>query len=164
MSRCVVVGTVLKTAAVILLGASLATGVAPLAAREMGGGQAVNRDRSGLAIGGYDPVAYFVEGKPTRGLSEFEYAWNGTTYRFANAANRDRFAKDPEAFAPQYGGFCSWAVSRGYTADVDPNAWRIVEGKLYLNYSVRVQRTWEGDIPGNIKKADSNWVTLRDKK
>ena len=160
MSRCVVLDTVLTAAAVILLGASLATGVASVSAGEQ---QAVNRDRNGLAIDGYDPVAYFLDGKPTRGFPELEYTWNGTRYRFATAANRDRFAKDPETFAPQYGGFCSWAVSRGYTANVDPAAWAIVDGKLYLNYSVRVQRTWEGDVPGNIKKADANWVTLREK-
>ena len=160
MNRCASVDLALKAAAVILLGASLATGVASLSAGEE---QAVNRDRHGLAIDGYDPVAYFTEGKPVQGVAEFEYSWNGTNYRFASAANRDRFAKDPEAFAPQYGGFCAYAVSRGYTADIDPVAWAVVDGKLYLNYSVRVQRTWEGDVQGNIRKADANWVTLREK-
>lgn len=160
MNRCASIDLALKASAVILLAASLATGVASLSAGEE---QAVNRDRTGLAIDGYDPVAYFVEGKPIRGVAEFEHTWNGTKYRFASAANRDRFAKDPEAFAPQYGGFCAYAVSRGYTADIDPVAWAVVDGKLYLNYSVRVQRTWEGDVPGNIRKADANWVTLREK-
>jgi YHS domain-containing protein len=160
MNRCASVDLALKSAAVILLAASLATGVASLSAGEE---QAVNRDRNGLAIDGYDPVAYFTQGKPVQGVTEFEYSWNGTKYRFVSAANRDRFARDPEAFAPQYGGFCAYAVSRGYTADIDPAAWAVVDGKLYLNYSVRVQRTWEGDVPGNIKKADANWVTLREK-
>jgi len=160
MSRCALVDTVLKAAAVILVAASLATGVSSLSAGEE---QAVNRDRHGLAIDGYDPVAYFVDGQPVRGVPEFEYTWNGAKYRFASAANRDRFARDPEAFAPQYGGFCSYAVSRGYTANIDPAAWAVVDGKLYLNYSLRVQRTWEGDVQGNIKKADANWVTLREK-
>jgi YHS domain-containing protein len=163
MNRCASVDFVLKAAAVILLGGSLAAGVASVSAGPAGGGQAVNRDRNGLAIDGYDPVAYFAEGRPVRGVAEFEHTWNGTKYRFVSAANRDRFAKDPEAFAPQYGGFCSYAVSRGYTADIDPLAWAVVDGKLYLNYSVRVQRTWETDVPGNIRKADANWVTLRDK-
>jgi len=163
MNRCASVDLVLKAAAVILLGGSLAAGVASVSAGSAGGGQAVNRDRNGLALDGYDPVAYFVEGKPAQGAAEFEYTWNGTTYRFATAANRDRFAKDPEAFAPQYGGFCAYAVSRGYTADIDPVAWAVVDGKLYLNYSVRVRRTWEGDLQGNIRKADANWVTLREK-
>ncbi len=160
MSRHVVVKRALKAAAIILVGASLATAVA---AQSAGGAPAVNRDPNGLAIDGYDPVAYFISGKPTRGLAEFEYTWKGTKYRFANAVNRDRFAKDPETFAPQYGGFCSWAVSQGYTANIDPTAWAVVDGKLYLNYSTRVQRKWEGDVPGNIKKADANWVTLREK-
>lgn len=160
MSRFVTVRGALKRAvAVVLLGASLVPGVA---ASSTAGKQTVNRDGNGLAIDGYDPVAYFVAGKPTRGLPELEYVWNGTRYRFATAANRDRFARDPAAFAPQYGGFCSWAVSRGYTASIDPMAWAVVDGKLYLNYSTRVQRTWEGDVQGNIKKADANWVTLRE--
>jgi YHS domain-containing protein len=163
MNRCASVDLVLKAAAVILLGGSLAAGVASVSAGRAGGGQAVNRDRNGLAIDGYDPVAYFTEGRPVQGVAEFEYTWNGTKYRFVSAATRDRFEKDPEAFAPQYGGFCSYAVSRGYTADIDPVAWAVVDGKLYLNYSVRVQRTWETDAPGNIRKADVNWVTLRDK-
>ena len=161
MSRFAVVRRGLGTAAaIILLGASLVPGIAADAAA---GEQAVNRDRNGLGIDGYDPVAYFVDGKPTRGLPELEYVWNGTKYRFATATNRDRFARNPDAFAPQYGGFCSWAVSRGYTASIDPVAWAVVDGKLYLNYSTRVQRMWEGDVPGNITKADANWVTLREK-
>jgi YHS domain-containing protein len=127
------------------------------------GGQRVNRARNGLAIDGYDPVAYFVESKPVKGPAEFEYEWNGTRYRFASAANRDRFAQDPARYVPQYGGFCAFAVSRGHTADIDPEAWSIVNGRLYLNYSRRVQRTWQEDVPGNIKKADENWPRLMDK-
>ena len=160
MNRIFGCGALVKAAGVILVGASLALGVASLTAGE---GQAVNRDRQGVAIDGYDPVAYFVDGKPVRGLTEYEQTWNGARYRFASAANRDRFANSPESFAPQYGGFCAYAVSRGYTADIDPAAWSIVDGKLYLNYSIRVQRTWEGDAAGNIRKADANWPTLRGK-
>jgi YHS domain-containing protein len=126
-------------------------------------GQQVNRTRGGLAIHGYDPVAYFTEGRPVEGSPAFEYEWNGARYRFASAANRDRFASDPERFAPQYGGFCAYAVSRGYTADIDPQAWAVVDGKLYLNYSKRVQRLWQEDVPGNIRKADANWPGLRNK-
>ncbi len=160
MNRIFGCGALVRAAGVIVIGASLALGVASLIAGE---GQAVNRDRLGVAIDGYDPVAYFVDGKPVRGLPEFEHSWNGARYRFATVANRDRFASRPESFAPQYGGFCAWAVSRGYTADIDPAAWSIVDGKLYLNYSIRVQRTWEGDAPGNIRKADANWPALRGK-
>ena len=112
---------------------------------------------SSLAVSGYDPVAYFVEGRPVEGRKAFEFEWNGATWRFANAENRAAFAADPEKFAPQYGGYCAWAVSQGTTASTDPEAWRIVDGKLYLNYSKSVQSTWVRDIPGNIAKADKNW-------
>lgn len=114
----------------------------------------------GVAIRGYDAVAYHAEGRPVRGSASFTHAWNGATWRFANAANRDRFAADPTRFAPAYGGFCAWAAAEGYTAPIDPNAWRIVDGKLYLNYDRAIQRRWEGDIPGNIRRADANWPRL----
>ena len=73
------------------------------------------------------------------------------------AANREQFAKDPARYAPEFGGYCAYAVSRGYTANIDPNAWRIVDGRLYLNYSKRVQKLWEEDVPGNIAKGRQNW-------
>ncbi len=117
----------------------------------------------GVAIRGYDPVAYFQQGKPVRGAAAHSHDWNGVTWRFSSAANRDAFAADPAKYAPQYGGFCAWAVSQGYTASIDPNAWKVVDGKLYLNYSRGVQRTWERDVPGNITKADGNWPGIRAK-
>lgn len=125
-------------------------------------GQRVNASRGGLAIDGYDPVAYFADARPLRGQREFEQEYQGVRYRFASAANRDRFGADPEGYLPQYGGFCAYAVSRGYTADIDPEAWAVVDGKLYLNYSRRVRRLWQEDVPGNIRKADANWPALRD--
>ena len=112
---------------------------------------------SNLAVSGYDPVAYFTAGKPVEGSADFETEWNGATWRFASADNLATFEADPEAYAPQYGGYCAWAVSQGYTASTVPEAWRIVDGKLYLNYSLSVQRQWEGDVPGHIAKADGNW-------
>ncbi|MEL6266226.1 MAG: YHS domain-containing (seleno)protein [Pseudomonadota bacterium] len=114
----------------------------------------------GTAIDGTDPVAYFTEGRPVEGSSSHTYDWNGATWRFASAENRDLFAADPEAYAPQYGGYCAWAVSQGYTASTDPDAWAIVEGKLYLNYNASVQSRWEKDIPGHITAADGNWPTV----
>jgi hypothetical protein len=117
----------------------------------------LNLERGNLAVQGYDVVAYAAQGAAVRGRAEYEYRWNGAVWRFSTAAHRDLFAAAPERYAPQYGGYCAWAVSRGYTADVDPEAWRIVDGKLYLNYSKRVQKTWEGDITGNIAKANANW-------
>jgi hypothetical protein len=83
--------------------------------------------------------------------------WQGAAWRFASAENRERFEADPVAYAPQYGGWCAWAVAEGYTASTVPEAWKIVDGRLYLNYSRGVQRRWERDIPGNIARADANW-------
>ena len=112
------------------------------------------------AIRGYDPVAYFSNGQPTRGKPEFKTEWQGATYYFASAENRDRFRADPEAYAPQYGGYCAYAVSQGYTAPVDPNAWKVVDGKLYLNYSTGVQKRWQQDISGHIRAADMHWPSV----
>ena len=119
-------------------------------------------DDAGLAIRGTDPVAYFVEGAAVPGSAEFSHDWGNVTWQFASAENRDLFAANPEQYAPQYGGFCAWAVSQGYTASIDPEAWRIVDGRLYLNYDRRVQQRWERDIPGNITKADANWPGVLD--
>jgi YHS domain-containing protein len=124
-------------------------------------GQKVNTSFTGLAIDGYDPVAYFTEHKPVKGSSEFTVEFGGAKYRFASAANRDLFAKDPAKYAPQYGAFCAYAVSKGYTADTDPLAWKIVNGRLFLNYNAAAQKKWEEDVPGNIVKGDANWPALR---
>ncbi|MEO0430932.1 MAG: YHS domain-containing (seleno)protein [Cyanobacteria bacterium J06656_5] len=111
----------------------------------------------GVAIGGADPVAYFTEGDYTPGSGEFTHDWEGATWQFASAENRDLFAASPEEYAPQYGGFCAWAVSQGNTAPIDPTAWKIVDGKLYLNYNAQIQNRWAKDIPGNIALGDQNW-------
>ena len=118
---------------------------------------------SSLAVSGYDPVAYFTQGKPVEGSGDHEYEWNGATWRFSSAENLDSFKSDPLAYAPQYGGYCAWAVSQGYTASSDPEVWRIVDGKLYLNYSEDVGKKWVKDIPGFIAKADANWPKVLDK-
>ena len=114
----------------------------------------------GFAINGYDPVAYFDVAKPVQGQKQFSATWQGATFLFSSAANRDKFQAAPEKFAPQFGGYCAWAVSNGYTATIDPQAWRIVDGKLYLNYSKSVQKKWQQDIPGRIAKAQENWPGL----
>ncbi|MBI3454131.1 MAG: YHS domain-containing protein [Rhodospirillales bacterium] len=123
------------------------------------GAQAINATR-GIAIQGFDPVAYFTDGKPARGSSEFKFAWNGAEWRFASAQHRDLFAANPEKYAPQYGGFCAYGVSQGVKVGFDPAAWRIVDGKLYLNLNPNVQSIWVQDIPGYNKKADENWPKL----
>ncbi|MEM9332204.1 MAG: YHS domain-containing (seleno)protein [Pseudomonadota bacterium] len=111
----------------------------------------------GTAIDGTDPVSYFTEGRPIEGSSDITFEWNGATWQFSSKENRDLFAANPSKYAPQYGGYCAWAVSQGYTASTVPDAWAIVDGKLYLNYNKSVQQQWEQNIPGNISAADQNW-------
>lgn len=112
---------------------------------------------SKVAVGGYDPVAYFRVGKPVKGEKRFRTSWKGVAWRFSSAENRDLFLASPEKFAPQYGGYCAWAVSQGYTASGDPLAWTVHGGKLYLNYSLGVRDRWLGDVVGNIERGDRNW-------
>ena len=118
---------------------------------------------NGAAINGYDPVAYFREGKPVEGNVEYAVEWEGATWLFSNEDNQSEFEKNPSEFAPQYGGYCAYAVSRGYTATTVPEAWRIVDNKLYLNYSLNVRRIWEKDTAGNIQKANINWPDVLNK-
>lgn len=111
----------------------------------------------GPAINGYDPVAYFTQSKPVEGSAEFTSQFEGATWQFSSAANRDLFVSDPAKYAPQYGGYCAYAVSKGYTASTSPNAWTIHEDKLYLNFNRAVRAIWSTDVPGNIVKGDANW-------
>jgi hypothetical protein len=117
----------------------------------------INTSRGDLALRGYDAVAYRTDGKPTLGSPSFEYRWKNAVWRFATAEHRDRFAAEPERYAPEFGGYCAYAVSRGYTADGDPNVWRIVDERLYLNYSTQARELWEKDVPGNIVRGRQNW-------
>lgn len=112
---------------------------------------------SNLAVSGYDPVAYFTDGKPVKGDKKFSHTWMDVEWRFASAEHRALFVASPEKFAPQFGGHCAWAVSQGYTASADPEAWRIVDGKLYLNYDANVQKRWENDIQALITKGNELW-------
>lgn len=111
----------------------------------------------GVAVGGYDPVAYFTKHKPVPGNPAITYSWKGATWRFSNTRHLDAFKADPEKYAPQFGGYCAYAVALGSTAQGDPKSWRIVDGKLYLNLSPAVQKLWEKNIPGYIKAADKHW-------
>jgi len=112
---------------------------------------------SGTAVGGYDPVAYFKSGKPVKGSRKHTTQYMGATWRFSSAKNLAAFKASPSRYAPAYGGYCAWAVAQGYTAKGDPRHWKIVGGKLYLNYSAGVQSKWAKDISGNIRKANKNW-------
>ncbi len=115
----------------------------------------------GYAVHGYDVVAYFADGEPTPGIDAFTATHDGATYRFASADNRDRFAADPASFAPQYGGYCAFGTAMGRKFDGDPNAWAIVDGKLYLNLNKTVQARWKEDVPGFISVANNNWPLIR---
>lgn len=115
---------------------------------------------SRTAVSGYDTVAYFTEGRPVRGSADFRTTYQGYEYRFSSAQNLAAFRANPARYLPQYGGYCAWAVSQGYTASADPTNWRIVDGRLYLNYNDEIQRRWEQDIPGHIRNANSNWPSV----
>jgi YHS domain-containing protein len=115
---------------------------------------------SDLAIDGYDTVAYFTEGKPVAGKKEFSTEYQGATWRFTSAENLAKFKADPTAYAPQYGGYCAYAVAQGQTASAEPDLWTIYQGKLYLNYSSSVNKTWKGDMESFIQQADRNWPEL----
>jgi YHS domain-containing protein len=116
-----------------------------------------------LAIKGYDTVAYFKAGKAIKGSGSFTFQWHGMTWYFLTKENRDLFAASPEKFAPQYDGFCAWALTEERKAITDPEVWKIVDGKLYLNCSQTAYEKWSKDIPGNIKKADANWLKVQGK-
>lgn len=114
------------------------------------------------AIRGYDPVAYFTVGQPMKGTPHITHEWRGATWHFTSVENRDRFAADPERYAPAYGGYCAYAVAHGATARTVPEAFEIVDGRLYLNYSEDVQRRWDADQAGFIRRADANWPGVLD--
>jgi len=118
---------------------------------------------SKVAVEGYDPVAYFTEGKPVKGSETFTTIYKGAEYRFSSAGNLTRFKASPTSYAPQFGGYCAWAVSQNYTAKGDAQYWRIVNGKLYLNYNADVQKKWEKNISGFVAQANTNWPTVLQK-
>lgn len=117
-------------------------------------------ERNGLALRGYDPVAYFKDNRPVQGSTEHVAEYKGSTFQFASKANRDAFAADPAKYAPQYGGFCAFGMAGGYKAATDPAAFSIVDGKLYLNYNREVQKQWSADVPGFVDKADRQWPSV----
>ena len=124
---------------------------------------AINIDGSGFALKGFDAVAYFAVNNAVEGDQKYEFVWNGAKWLFSNAENLERFKADPAAYAPQFGGYCSYAVSKGYTANGDPKAWKVVDGKLYLNYNPEVKQMWEKGEHENILKAETNWIEFKSK-
>lgn len=118
---------------------------------------------SNVAVEGYDPVAYFTQSRPEKGSEAFTTTYKGAEYRFSSASNLARFKANPSAYAPQFGGYCAWAVSQNYTAKGDAQYWRIINGKLYLNYNADVQKKWEKNIPGFIVQGNKNWPNVLQK-
>lgn len=123
---------------------------------------AVSVNRGGVALSGYDPVAYFTVKAPVKGVEKYSAKYDNATYWFASDESRTVFAADPAKYAPQYGGYCAFAASLGKKAPTDPTQWTVVDDKLYLNYDARVQTQWKADVPGFIKKADSKWSSIKD--
>jgi hypothetical protein len=124
----------------------------------------VNESDNGVAIKGYDPVAYFTEGRAVMGKSDFSYKWQDAEWHFASAADRDLFAANPERYAPQYGGYCAYSMAAGKVAGVDPQAFKIVNGKLYLNWSKEIADKFSDDASKNIIIGDENWVKISESK
>ncbi|PZO01446.1 MAG: hypothetical protein DCF30_07430 [Hyphomicrobiales bacterium] len=154
--------TALTRRSLLTLAASLAMTGAPLAST----GKPVNTLGSpeGVAIGGYDPVAYFREGGPRKGSPNHVVKHGGATWHFVSAENRALFAADPERYKPAYGGFCAYGTSRGYLVKIEPEAWSIVDGRLYLNYDLGVRKTWARDTATYLARSERNWprLTTRD--
>lgn len=121
----------------------------------------INANSNDVAIQGYDPVAYFTEGAPTKGSAQYTATYKNAIYQFSSEQNRDLFRADPSKYAPQYGGFCAFGVTKGRKFDTDPMAWRVVDGKLYLNLNKDVQKLWVEDIPGYITNANDTWPTIK---
>ena len=118
---------------------------------------------SDKAIRGYDPVAYFTEGKAVKGNENLTYHWHDADWYFSSGQNLNSFSKNPDKYVPQYGGYCAYGLSEGHKAPTDHDAWTIVDGKLYLNYSKDVRTKWRENEKERIEKADKNWPQLKDK-
>lgn len=119
---------------------------------------------NGVAIRGFDPVAYFSESKPVEGSTDFSLSWQGTQWHFKDKTNLELFRQNPEKYAPQYGGYCAYGVSEDHKSPTEPSAFTIVNDKLYLNYSLKVKERWIKNRDERIVKADGLWITLKEKK
>ncbi len=133
-----------------------------LATLSVWGGVETSTDDNDVILAGHDAVAYFTEGKPTRGKRRYTAQYDGAVYRFASADNRDLFRANPEKYAPAYGGYCALGTSFGKKFDVDGKAFEVVEGRLYVNKNLEVYESWKKDIPNNIVKAEGNWPNIKD--
>lgn len=118
-------------------------------------------ETNGVALHGYDPVAYFVAAAPQKRQAQYSYEYKDSKFYFANGANRRAFMEAPEKYAPQFGGYCAYGTSQGYKVSTQPDAFAIVKDKLYLNYNKKVQEIWRQDVPGNIERAEKNWQEVQ---
>ena len=117
----------------------------------------LNLDKQGIAIQGYDPVAFFTQNRPVKGRPEFESKYNGARYLFASAEDKSTFDANPAKYEPQFGGFCAYAASKNRTAPVKIEAFQIVNGRLLMQYDLDIRKEFNKDAPGNLQKADKNW-------
>ena len=143
--------------AVMMVVLGLVVGIAGSAAAGADSSVPAVNFAEGIGLKGYDSVAYFVSGAPTKGSEQYSFARKGVTYRFASAGNLEKFKADPEKYLPQYGGYCAYAMSLDRIADIDPSRWAIVNGKLYLNNGFVAEKLWSLNKSGNIVSADRNW-------
>ena len=125
-----------------------------------GGGFFSDPKRSDVAIRGYDPVAYFVDGRPVKGSPQHVFVWQGAKWQFASQAHLDTFKADPAKYAPQYGGYCAYGVAEGHLVKIEPDQWAVIDGKLYLNYDADIQAKWLKDPAGYIRQADARFQSL----
>ncbi len=144
---------ILRTLAVAVVGAVLLAGGPAMAEKP----EIFVDFRTGVALHGYDPVAYFTEGAPREGDPVHSLEWNGATWHFASAENRETFAANPEKYAPKYGGYCAYAITKGNAVPADPKVFTIVDDELYLNLSPNVRKVWQEDLRANIAAGDNNW-------
>jgi YHS domain-containing protein len=136
---------------------ALVVAILPISAKTL-----TNTSWTGSGIKGYDPVAYFTDNKAVEGKNDFQTQMNGTTYYFASKEHKALFDANPEKYLPQFGGYCAYGVSINKTINIDPNAFQIIDGKLYLQYSKDILNKFNQDPTGNLQKAQANWPKLVD--
>ena len=152
LRRTIAIGAAAAGLAALVVGPALIEASAQSPVNVLAGGR--------VAIHGYDPVAYFVDGGPRKGRADLAVERGGARWLFASEANRERFRAEPEKYLPAYGGYCAYGVAQGYLVKVDPEAWSVVNGRLYLNYDLSIREAWRKDVPGYVQKADGNWPRL----
>jgi YHS domain-containing protein len=126
-------------------------------------GASVNVDKNGVGIQGYDPVAFFTDGKPVTGKEEFHSSYLNVVYHFASAEHKAKFDANPSQYEPQFGGYCAYGVTKGHLAPVKIDAFQIVNGRLLMQYDSKVRETFNKDQRGNLELADKNWPGLSNK-